>query len=125
MKTVTHFVLKQLNIHENTSAYYRSTPKFVPYMYYEIRDKWVGVKIIKLPLPLVLQVTGFVATTKKHYAIYFWNDFHNVIFKFSIKFRIRNTLLQKYRSIIVSTVKFEKCFVEFTIPIALLKEIGG
>ena len=54
------------------------------------------------------------------------------IYQISIEFWIRNTLLQKFQTEViffdqfkVPTIKFGKCFVEFMIPIALLKEIGS
>ena len=59
--------------------------------------------------------------------------FFNFIHQISIEFRIRNTLFQKllqidmvfFNQFIVSTVKFGKCFAEFMILIALLKEFGS
>ena len=57
-----------------------------------------------------------------------------LIYKFicqiSIEFCIKNPLLQKFLQtdmifFKVPTVKLEKCFAEFCIPIALLKEFGS
>ena len=53
------------------------------------------------------------------------------IYPISTELRIRNTLLQKFFQTGMiylvqfkkSTVKFGKCFAEFMIPIALLKEL--
>ena len=59
--------------------------------------------------------------------------FLNLYYQISVEFWMRNTLLQKFlqTDIIyfdqfeVPTVKFEKCFAEFMIPIALLKEFSS
>ena len=61
------------------------------------------------------------------------NDFLKFIYKISIKFWIRNTLLHKFfqtdmiffDQFKVPTIKFGKCFAEFMIPIALFKEFGS
>ena len=58
------------------------------------------------------------------------NDFLEFIYQISVEFWIRNTLLQKFLQtdmmfidqFKVPTIKFEKCFAEFMIQIALLKE---
>ena len=55
------------------------------------------------------------------------------IYQISIEFRIRNTLLQKFLQadmiffdqFIVPMIECGKCFAEFMIPVALLKEFGS
>ena len=57
----------------------------------------------------------------------------NLCTKISIKFWITNTLLHKFfqtdmiffDQFKVPTIKFGKCFVEFMIPIALLKKFSS
>ena len=61
------------------------------------------------------------------------NGFLKFIYQISLEFRIRSILLQMFlqtemifvNQSIVSMVKFEKCFGDFIIPIALLDEIGS
>ena len=60
------------------------------------------------------------------------NDFLTFIYQISIEFWIRNTLSKKFfqadmiffDKFEVPTIKFRKCFAEFMILIALLKEFG-
>ena len=72
-------------------------------------------------------------TFEKIRELWISNDFLKFIYQISIEFWIRNTLMQKFfqTDIIVfdkfkvPPVKFGKCFAEFMIPIALLKEFGS
>ena len=68
-------------------------------------------------------------TFEKIREVWISNDF--LIYEISIEFLIRNTFLNQffqtdmifYDQFKVPTIKFGKCFAEFTIPIAFLKGV--
>ena len=74
-------------------------------------------------------------TFEKIREVWISNDFLKFIYQISINFWITNPLLHKFfqtdnvmiffAQFKVPTIKFGKCFAEFMIPIALLKEFGS
>ena len=72
-------------------------------------------------------------TFEKIREVWISNDFLKFIYQISMKFWIINTLLHKFfqtdmiffDQFKVPTIEFGKCFVEFMVPIALLKKFDS